>query len=135
MDKLKQCYKVLPMVVFLIFLGVMAVLLFALPDKDYSENEKRYLAGPPELTAEKILSGETQEELEKYTADQIPGRDFYVGVNAYWNLATGRNAAQDIYYCDDDYLINAPKALDETISPTTSPGLTSSPASWGCPPT
>lgn len=115
MDKLKQCYKVLPMVVFLIFLGVMAVLLFALPDKDYSENEKRYLAGPPELTAEKILSGETQEELEKYTADQIPGRDFYVGVNAYWNLATGRNAAQDIYYCDDDYLINAPKALDETI--------------------
>lgn len=38
-----------------------------------------------------------------------------MGVNAYWNLATGRNAAQDIYYCDDGYLINAPKAMNETV--------------------
>ena len=115
MEKLKQCYKILPMLVFLVFLGVMAVLLFALPDKDYSPNEKRYLASAPEVTVEGILSGKTQEDLEKYTADQIPGRDFYVGVNAYWNLATGRNAAQDIYYCDDGYLINAPKAMNETV--------------------
>ena len=103
------------MLVFLVFLGVMAVLLFALPDKDYSPNEKRYLASAPEVTVEGILSGKTQEDLEKYTADQIPGRDFYVGVNAYWNLATGRNAAQDIYYCDGGYLINAPKAMNETV--------------------
>ena len=115
MEKLKQCYKILPMLVFLVFLGVMAVLLFALPDKDYSPNEKRYLASAPEVTVEGILSGKTQEDLEKYTADQIPGRDFYVGVNAYWNLATGRNAAQDIYYCDGGYLINAPKAMNETV--------------------
>ncbi len=115
LEKLKQCYKILPMLVFLVFLGVMAVLLFALPDKDYSPNEKRYLASAPEVTVEGILSGKTQEDLEKYTADQIPGRDFYVGVNAYWNLATGRNAAQDIYYCDDGYLINAPKAMNETV--------------------
>ena len=67
------------MLVFLVFLGVMAVLLFALPDKDYSPNEKRYLASAPEVTVEGILSGKTQEDLEKYTADQIPGRDFYVG--------------------------------------------------------
>ena len=38
-----------------------------------------------------------------------------MGVNAYWNLATGRNAAQDIYYCDGGYLINAPKAMNETV--------------------
>ena len=61
MEKLKQCYKILPMLVFLVFLGVMAVLLFALPDKDYSPNEKRYLASAPEVTVEGILSGKTQE--------------------------------------------------------------------------
>ena len=65
MEKLKQCYKILPMLVFLVFLGVMAVLLFALPDKDYSPNEKRYLASAPEVTVEGILSGKTQEDLEK----------------------------------------------------------------------
>ncbi len=112
---MKTLYRFLPALVFLIFLAVMALLLLFSPVKEYSENEKRYLAGYPEVTSENVLSGETQKQLEKFTADQIPGRDFFVGINAYWNLATGRNAAQDIYYCDEDYLINAPKKLDEKI--------------------
>lgn len=112
---MKTLYRFLPALVFLLFLAVMALLLVFSPVKEYSENEKRYLAGYPEVTTGDVLSGETQKQLEKFTADQIPGRDFFVGVNAYWNLATGRNAAQDIYYCDEDYLINAPKKLDEKI--------------------
>lgn len=112
---MKKLYHFLPALVFLAFLAAMALLLLFSPVREYSENEKRYLAGRPEVSAEKILSGEAQKELEKFTADQIPGRDFFVGVNAYWNLATGRNAAQDIYYCDEGYLINAPKQADEKI--------------------
>ena len=112
---MKKLYHFLPALVFLVFLAAMALLLLFSPVREYSENEKRYLAGRPEVSAENILSGETQKELEKFTADQIPGRDFFVGVNAYWNLATGRNAAQDIYYCDEGYLINAPKQADEKI--------------------
>lgn len=38
-----------------------------------------------------------------------------MGVNAYWNLATGRNGAQDIYHCKQGYLINAPKTYNEKI--------------------
>ncbi|MCI5689529.1 MAG: DHHW family protein [Clostridiales bacterium] len=112
---MKKLYSFLPALVFLLFLGIMALVLFFSPVRDYSENEKRYLAGRPEVSASAILEGKTQEELEKFTADQIPGRDFFVGVNAYWNLSTGRNAAQDIYHCDQGYLINAPKAGSETI--------------------
>ena len=112
---MKKLYHFLPALVFLVFLAAMAWLLLFSPVREYSENEKRYLAGRPEVSAENILSGEAQKELEKFTADQIPGRDFFVGVNAYWNLATGRNAAQDIYYCDEGYLINAPKQADEKI--------------------
>lgn len=112
---MKKLYHFLPALVFLAFLAAMALLLLFSPVREYSENEKRYLAGRPEVSVENILSGEAQKELEKFTADQIPGRDFFVGVNAYWNLATGRNAAQDIYYCDEGYLINAPKQADEKI--------------------
>ena len=96
-------------------LGILALLLFFGPDKDYSVNEKRYLAERPEISVSNILKGKTQEELEEFTADQIPGRDFFVGVNAYWNLATGRNAAQSIYHGKDGYLINAPKPYNEEV--------------------
>lgn len=84
---MKTLYRFLPALVFLIFLAVMALLLLFSPVKEYSENEKRYLAGYPEVTSANVLSGETQKQLEKFTADQIPGRDFFVGINAYWNLA------------------------------------------------
>jgi len=114
-DDMKKIYQVLPMVVFLAFLAVMTLLLFLLPHKAYSENEKRNLAGFPEVSAQAIMEGDFQEDLETFTADQVPGRDFFVGVNAYWTYLTGRNAAQDIYKCEDDYLINAPKAYNEQI--------------------
>ena len=107
----KELYHFLPSLVFLIVLGILALLLFFGPDKDYSVNEKRYLAERPEISVSNILKGKTQEELEEFTADQIPGRDFFVGVNAYWNLATGRNAAQG----KDGYLINAPKPYNEEV--------------------
>lgn len=113
---MKTLYKALPAVVFVLFLGGMTLGLFLLPTREYSENEKRYLAGVPEVTVQGILDGKVQKALEDYTADQLPGRNFFVGINAYWALATGRNAAQDIILCDDGYLINAPeKAGEETF--------------------
>lgn len=112
---MKKLYAFLPAFVFLAFLGTMALLLMFSPIKERSENEKRVLAGRPEVSAAAILAGDTQEELEKFTADQIPGRDFFVGVNAYWNLLTGRNAAQEIYHGEEGYLINAPKKGSEKI--------------------
>ena len=112
---LKKLYQCLPALIFLLFLVGMALVLLLSPVREYSENEKRYLAGRPEITASTILDGSAQEQLEDFTSDQIPGRDFFVGINAYWNLATGRNGAQDIYHCKEGYLINAPKAHDEGV--------------------
>ena len=71
---MKKLYSFLPALIFLVFLGVMALLLLFSPVRDYSENEKRYLAGRPEVTVSGILEGETQEQLEKFTADQVPGQ-------------------------------------------------------------
>lgn len=113
---MKSWRKALPGLVFVVFLAGMALGLLFLPAKEYSENEKRYLEKPPKWSLSEVMEGKTQEALEDYTADHIPGRDLFVGINAYWNLATGRNAAQDIYRCDQDYLINAPeKGKGETF--------------------
>lgn len=111
----KKLYASLPAVIFIVFLAVMTLLLLVLPSKDYSENEKRYLAQFPEVTGAAVMDGSFQKDLEAWTSDQVPGRNLLVGVNAYWNLATGRNAAQDIYHGADGYLLNAPKPLNEQI--------------------
>ena len=115
---MKKLYSVLPMLVFLAFLAVMTLLLLFGPKRDFSVNEKRVLAGTPDFSLSSILKGETQKQLETFASDQAPGRDFFVGVNAYWTLATGRNGAQAIYHGKDGYLINAPKPFDRELLTT-----------------
>lgn len=98
--------------VFFLFIALCAVSLLFSYGKTYSEKEKRYLAEFPDLSAAAVLDGTAQTEFETWLADHFPFRDFWVGTNAYLQLAEGRNAQQDIYHADDGYLINAPKTLD-----------------------
>lgn len=88
---------------------LMPVLFFALPAREYSSTERRWLAKPPEVTLEKLVRGDLGEEAEEYLADHFPGRDLFVGINAYWELLTGRNTAGEVYHCADGFLIRAPK--------------------------
>lgn len=101
--------------IFLAFIGVLAILLFALPKSDYSQNEKRVLADFPEVSFESITSGEFSTGIDTYTADQFPFRDFFVGINSYYELLTGRNGVSGVYKCKDGYLIATPQELDEEL--------------------
>lgn len=64
------------------FIFIFAILLFVLPDKDFSAEENRTLATFPEFTKESFFSGEFGEEFGDYMADQFPLRNFFVGVKA-----------------------------------------------------
>ena len=66
--------------IFLAFIGVLAILLFALPKSDYSQNEKRVLADFPEVSFESITSGEFSTGIDTYTAEQFTFRDFVVAI-------------------------------------------------------
>ncbi len=98
-----------PALALLIVMVLMMILFVATPKSDYSASERRYLANAPEPDMESILDGELSEEVETYLSDHFPGRNFFVGVNAYWNLFTGRNAASSVYYGKDGYLIRSPE--------------------------
>ena len=98
----------------ILFLAALLILFFVLPRSDYSSTEKRFLAGPPEVTWDSLYTGDFSEALEDYLADHFPGRNLFVGVNAYWNLLTGRGNAGDIYHAKDGYLIQAPATADTT---------------------
>lgn len=98
---------------FCIFLGVMAVLYLVLPKQDFSQLEKRYLAEAPTLSWEAVASGAYGDQVESYMADHIPGRDFFVGLNAYAQLLTGRQTASEIYLAEGGRLVEAPAQWDD----------------------
>lgn len=104
----KKILHFIPAVIFLVFIFSMGLLFIFLPKEDYSVNEKRYLEDFPKTTFENICFGDFDTEFETYMSDHIAGRDFFVGMNAYYNLYTGRNGANGVYAGKDNYLINDP---------------------------
>ena len=82
--------------VFCGFLFVMMCLYLVMPKQEFSGREKRYLAQTPKVSWEAVSSGEFADELDTFLADHIPGRNFFVGLNAYVELLTGRQKADDI---------------------------------------
>ena len=94
------------------FLGIMCLLYLLLPKQTYSELEKSYLESAPELTVEDLTSGQYGKGVESYMADHIPGRSFFVGLNAYTELYSGRQVAKDIYVAEGDRLVEAPVTDD-----------------------
>ena len=95
--------------VFFLFMGLFTLLFFILPKQEFSEKEKRYLTVFPEVTAAGVADGTVQSGFEDWFADHFPLRDLWVGVDAYFKLAGGRNAQQEIYLARDGYLIHAPR--------------------------
>lgn len=98
---------------FLAFTLTLSVLFFALPKKEYSSSEKRYLAETPEFSFENFFSGNLTNSLEGgekvgYIADHFPLRSLFVGINAYWNLGIGATASNGYYFCRDGYIITKP---------------------------
>ena len=82
-----------------------------LPDRYYSESEKRTLKQFPSLTAEEIFDGKLSDEIEQYLAEQFPARDGWVTVKTLAELASGKREIGGVFFADDGYLIEAHKSL------------------------
>ena len=95
------------------FLGIMSVLFFLLPKEKFSPLEKRYLSDAPVLNWENLSSGKFGSDVESYMADYIPGRNVFVGLNAYVDLLTGRQVSKDVYAAEGNRLVQAPVVWDE----------------------
>ena len=105
---MKKALKHLPTIVFLIFIYAMAILFFVLPKIQYSSSEKRYLAEFPEFNSQTFFEGEFGEKFETYLSDHTAFRNFYVGLNSYYNLSLLNPQSNGIYHCKDGYLVNDP---------------------------
>ena len=99
--------------IFCALLFALLFLLIFLPDKDFSETEKRVLSAFPQATFSSVSDGKFEKEMDSYVQDQMPFRNFWVGLGSYFNCAVGQNGTDGIYVAEDGYLIGTPAKYNE----------------------
>lgn len=109
-DKIKN--RLLLILCAVTVLGFTAVSIFKAPTR-YSDSERRLLAQPPKVSAEKLLSGRFMSDFESFSLDQFPLRDSFRSIKAY--------AARDVFhkldnnglYVHDGYLSKLEYPMNE----------------------
>ena len=91
---------------FCLLLAVSTLAGLLLPDRYYSEREKRTLTQKPQFTIADFISGKFSGKLEKYLTDQVPLRDSWVTMKTYMELAVGKRESSGVYLCKDQYLMD-----------------------------
>lgn len=84
---MKKITNIITIVLFLAILFGLSVAFVAMPDKSYSENEKRNLQLFPEFSLEALMDGKFSSEINEYFADQFPLRDAFVSIKALAELS------------------------------------------------
>lgn len=107
--------------IFLAFIGVFFILNLALPDRQFSEQENRYLQTRPEFSFKSLFSGDYTSKFETYTTDQFTFRDEWITLKAASELALGKQENNDVHLCENGTLIegfNRPQdsVLDSNMS-------------------
>ena len=99
------------------FILILTIILFSyilIKDKDFSENENRYLSQKPVMTIENVLSGKYTKDVEKYIDDQFVLRDKLIEIKTETQRLMGNKDINGVYIAQDDYLIE--KCLDKDFN-------------------
>ena len=107
--------------IFLTFIGVFFILNLVLPDRQFSEQENRYLQMKPEFSFKSLFSGDYTSKFETYTTDQFTFRDEWITLKAASELALGKQENNDVHLCENGTLIEGyerpeSSALDANMS-------------------
>ena len=85
--------KIYVLALFTILIGLGLLLVFG-GQRDYSQNENRYLEKFPSFSFSSYKEGEFQKSVEKAVTDQFPARDFFTGMST----AKGTSAASSVVW-------------------------------------
>lgn len=92
---------------FVILLFGFAVATIIAPDTEYSETENRTLSQMPVFSLEALLDGSFESDYEDYLTDQFVLRDNWIALKTGAERVMGRTQSNDIYFADENYLIEA----------------------------
>lgn len=100
--KKRELIVVIP---FLIFIFMFGLLYIILPDKNFSENENKYLEQLPKVSLKRLFNGTFESDFESYMTDQIACRDLWIQGNTVLLLASGQKDVNGVYVGSDGYLL------------------------------
>ena len=94
-------YSIFITALFCVFLFGFGIFFFAAPDKDFSEQENRYLSQFIAPTWESLKSGQFMEDFEDYVVDQFPLRDKWINLKAWGERVLGKQENNKVYFGTD----------------------------------
>lgn len=101
--------------IFLAFIGAFFILNLVLPDRQFSEQENRYLQMRPEFSFKSLFSGDYTSKFETYTTDQFTFRDEWITLKAASELALGKQENSDVHLCENGTLIEGFKRPENSV--------------------
>lgn len=102
--KMKKIYKIYIVLIFII-LAIPGVLAFVLSQREYSENENRYLDQFPKVKKDEVLSGKFQEKVSDAFNDQFFIRNQMMVLSTSLKKMLGFKDTGGVYIADDNYYI------------------------------
>lgn len=94
-------YSIFITVLFCLFIFGFGIAQFIVPDRDFSEQENRFLAGFKAPTFETLKSGKFMEDFEDYITDQFPLRDGWIKLKAWCEKTMGKQENNGAYLGTD----------------------------------
>lgn len=94
-------YSIFITALFCLFLFGFGAAFFLLPDREFSEQENRYLTQFKAPTPATLRSGEFMEDFEEYVVDQFPLRDDWIRLKALGERALGKQENNKVYFGTD----------------------------------
>lgn len=100
-------YAIFITALFCVFIFGFGVLFVLLPDREFSEQENRYLAQFKAPTVETLQSGKFMEDFEDYATDQFPLRDQWIRLKALSERLLGKQENNAVYFGTDNQTLFA----------------------------
>lgn len=89
----------------LVIIYGFAVTMLTTPDKEYSEEENRYLQTLPHFSTESLINGDFTSDVASYCTDQMPLRNAFVGTKAIAEAIFTKRENNSVLLGKDGYII------------------------------
>lgn len=99
---------------FFLIIGFLSVYGFAIPDRQFSENENRVLEQAPVITPQSLLDGSFMKKCETYLTDQFPLRDEAIYVKSYIERFLGKTKENGAYIGKKGFLFDQQSSFNKT---------------------
>ena len=113
-DKNANYYLLLAASISVVIILLCSFLTLVIKDKEYSENEKRYLAQKPKFSFSSLADGSYTQDVENYLSDQFAGRGLLVRTRTAIDIFAGKKEINGIYIGKKHRLFEKPNEYNES---------------------